>query len=150
MWPRGSSETSREGTLDRALVVVALDRPTLVDDKMWAGRISEAVASVVPVRVETRAVGVDDVPTSQPVLDHRGHHVGTDRSARRAVVHRGVIATRTRGVPVIASDHRDAAADAQRLAGDVARTFGAQVCDHPRDVVGLTEPAQRDRAAPAR
>jgi hypothetical protein len=33
------------------------------------------------VRVETRAVGVDDVPTSQLVLDHRGHHVGTDRSA---------------------------------------------------------------------
>ena len=72
-------ETSREGTLDRVEVVVALDRPTLVDDKMWAGRISEAVASVVPVRVETRAVGVDDVPSSQPVLDHRGHHVGTDR-----------------------------------------------------------------------
>ena len=54
-------ETSREGTLDRVLVVVALDRPTLVDDQMWAGRIREAVASVVPVRVETRAVGVDDV-----------------------------------------------------------------------------------------
>ena len=55
-------ETSREGTLDRVVVVVALDRPTLVDDQMWAGRIREAVASVVPVRVETRAVGVDDVP----------------------------------------------------------------------------------------
>ena len=74
-------ETSREGTLDRVVVVVALDRPTLVDDKMWAGRISEAVGSVVPVRVETRAVGVDDFPASQPVLDHRGHHVGTDRDA---------------------------------------------------------------------
>jgi hypothetical protein len=74
-------ETSREGTLDRVAVVVALDRPTLVDDKMWAGRISEAVGSVVPVRVETRAVGVDDVSVSQPVIDHRAHHVGTDRDA---------------------------------------------------------------------
>ena len=61
------------------VVVVALDRPTLVDDKMWAGRIREAVASVVPVRVETRAVGIDDVPPAQPVVDHRGHHVGIDR-----------------------------------------------------------------------
>ena len=54
-------DASREGTLDRVLVVVALDRPTLVDDQMWAARIREAVASVVPVRVETRVVGVDDV-----------------------------------------------------------------------------------------
>ena len=62
------------------VVVVALDRPTLVDDQMWAGRIREAVASVVPVRVETRAVGVDDVPRGRNrCVDHRGHHVGIDR-----------------------------------------------------------------------
>jgi phenylacetate-CoA ligase len=72
-------ETSREGTLDRVVVVVALGRQTLVDDKMWAGRIREAVASVFPVRAETRVVGVDDLPTSQPVIDHRGHHLGVDR-----------------------------------------------------------------------
>ena len=53
-------EVSREGTLDRVAVTVTLDRPTLVDDAMWAGRIREAVESVVPVRVETRAIGADD------------------------------------------------------------------------------------------
>jgi len=77
-------DVSRDGTLDRVAVVVALDRPALVDDAMWAGRIREAVESVVPVRVETRAVGVDDdTPAQEPstVLDHRGHHVGLDRKA---------------------------------------------------------------------
>jgi phenylacetate-CoA ligase len=76
-------DLSREGTLDRVVIVVALDRPTLVDDKMWAGRIREAIESVVPVRVETRMVGADrDAPGvgSDTVLDHRGHHVGTDRA----------------------------------------------------------------------
>ena len=75
-------DVSRDGTLDRVVVVVALDRPALVDDTMWAGRIREAVESVVPVRVETRTVGVDDdapAAGSGTVLDHRGHHVGIDR-----------------------------------------------------------------------
>jgi phenylacetate-CoA ligase len=74
-------DVSREGTLDRVVVVVTLDRPALVDDAMWAGRIREAIESVVPVRVETRAVGADGegADAGDPVVDHRGHHLGIDR-----------------------------------------------------------------------
>jgi phenylacetate-CoA ligase len=80
---RWQLEISREGTLDRVAVIVTLDRPKLVDDPMWAGRIREAVESVVPVRIETRAIGADDGPPglAGPVLDHRGHHTAVDREA---------------------------------------------------------------------
>jgi phenylacetate-CoA ligase len=75
-------DVSREGTLDRVLVTVALDRPGLVGDPMWDGRIREAVASVVPVRVECAVVGSGDGPlAADHVVDRRGHHLGVDRAA---------------------------------------------------------------------
>lgn len=73
-------DVSREGTLDRVVVTVGLDRPTLVDDRMWAGRIREAVASVVPVRVETAALAVEEQAWDERVRDERGHHLGVDRA----------------------------------------------------------------------
>ena len=77
-------EVSREGTLDRVVLTIAFDRPALVDDPMWAGRVREAVASVSPVRVETVGVELDAFDASAGrVLDHRGHHLGVDRARVR-------------------------------------------------------------------
>ncbi len=58
----------------------ALDRPTLVDDQMWAGRIREAVASVVPVRVD--AGGECQRRRSGREIGHRARPSGPPRRHR--------------------------------------------------------------------
>jgi len=80
-------EVSRgDGTLDRVRVVVGFDRPTLVENRMWAGRAEQAVASVTPISfdLDVELVATEDAGQDRPSIgrvdDARGHHLACDRA----------------------------------------------------------------------
>jgi hypothetical protein len=73
-------EVRRDGTLDKVILQVAFSRPSLTENKMWAGRLREAMNTLTPIDVE---VGVVDDPAdiTERLVDRRGHHLGIDRLA---------------------------------------------------------------------
>lgn len=73
-------EVRRDGTLDKAVLRVAFDRPSLTQNPMWAGRLRESMNGLTPVDVEVEVV-TDPSEISDRLVDHRGHHLGVDRSA---------------------------------------------------------------------
>jgi hypothetical protein len=75
-----SLQVSREGTLDQARLEVGLDRPSLLDNPMWAARLADAVRSVTPVAIPVEARSGDDVVRGHEVVDRRPQHLGRDRS----------------------------------------------------------------------
>ena len=77
-----------EGTLDKLTIRLAYERPSLVENPMWAARACEAIAAVTPVEfaLETELAG--EGVAREVVVDRRGHHLGLDRS-RLAVDGRG-------------------------------------------------------------
>jgi phenylacetate-CoA ligase len=80
-------EVSRgDGTLDHLRVVLGFDRPTLVENPMWLGRAREAIAGVIPISFEIEAELAEEVDGASSqvaigqVVDHRGHHLATERA----------------------------------------------------------------------
>lgn len=73
-------DISRPGSLDKAVLRVALDRSTLSESPMWLGRIKEAVAGISPVQIDVETLGLDDWEDGVSLVDHRGQHLGVDRS----------------------------------------------------------------------
>jgi hypothetical protein len=71
-----------DGTLDRATLMVGLNRESLVQNPMWKSRIREAVTSVTAVRmdIECYLLGEDDPQPPARVEDLRLHH-SVDRKA---------------------------------------------------------------------
>ena len=72
-------EVARPGTLDQATLHVVLGRPTLLDNPMWAGRITDAIRGITPIHIGIEFHG-DDHATPARVVDHRGHHLGEVRA----------------------------------------------------------------------
>jgi phenylacetate-CoA ligase len=73
-------EVSREGTLDKVLLRVAFNRPSLTENKMWAGRLRASLAGLTPLEIEVDTAA-DAATLTDRVVDHRGHHLGLDRQA---------------------------------------------------------------------
>lgn len=72
-----------DGTLDRATLMVGLNRESLVQNPMWKSRIREALTSVTSVRmdIECYLLGEDDPQPPSRVEDLRSHH-NVDRMTR--------------------------------------------------------------------
>lgn len=68
-----------DGTLDRMVLRVGLNRESLVENPMWKARIREALSSVTPVRVDIDCylLREDDPRPLSRVEDLRGHHTDT-------------------------------------------------------------------------
>ena len=75
-----SLEVRRDGTLDKVELRVAFNRPSLTQNRMWAGRLRASIAALTPVEVEVAVVD-DPAAIGDRVVDHRGHHLGVDRTA---------------------------------------------------------------------
>lgn len=75
-----SLEVRRDGTLDKAILRVAFDRPSLTENRMWAKRLRESMNQLTPVEIEVDVV-TDPAGIGDRLVDHRGHHLGLDRSA---------------------------------------------------------------------
>ncbi|HEY8547407.1 MAG TPA: hypothetical protein VIL36_20235 [Acidimicrobiales bacterium] len=75
-----SLELRRDGTLDKVQLRVAFNRPSLTQNKMWAGRIRAALDALTPVDIEVEVVD-DPATVGDRLVDHRGHHLGLDRTA---------------------------------------------------------------------
>jgi phenylacetate-CoA ligase len=75
-----------DGTLDKLTVSLAFERPSLVENPMWAGRAREAIASITPIAFELETEVAEGEVPAETIEDHRGHHLGLDRleAARRA------------------------------------------------------------------
>jgi hypothetical protein len=73
-------EVSREGTLDKVQLRVAFNRPSLTENKMWAGRLRASLAGLTPIEIEVDTAA-DPATLTERVVDHRGHHLGLDRLA---------------------------------------------------------------------
>ncbi|MBA8949571.1 hypothetical protein ACFQU9_27800 [Actinomadura namibiensis] len=72
---------TREGTLDAAALHVTFARDTLVKNPMWKSRIAQALYSLTPVSIEVVVEPEASEERRPPVVtDHRGHHLGRDRS----------------------------------------------------------------------
>jgi len=71
---------SRRGTLDAAVLTITFARASLVGNRMWRARITQAVAALTPVTVEV-AIGdeVREDSTPPSLVDERGQHL-TDAS----------------------------------------------------------------------
>jgi phenylacetate-CoA ligase len=69
-----------EGTLDKLTIGLAFERPSLVENPMWAARAREAVAGITPVEfaIETELAG--EATIGETIVDRRGHHLGVDRA----------------------------------------------------------------------
>jgi hypothetical protein len=76
-------EVSREGTLDKVTLRVAFNRPSLTENKMWAGRLRSALGALTPVEIEVDTAA-DPATLTDRIIDQRGHHLGTDRQAVKA------------------------------------------------------------------
>jgi phenylacetate-CoA ligase len=67
---------SRPGTLDTAVLHVEFGRESLVNNKMWHGRIAQALAAASPVSIDVEVSPVVNENRSAPtVKDERGHHL---------------------------------------------------------------------------
>lgn len=75
-----SLELRRDGTLDKVQLKVAFNRPSLTQNKMWAGRLRASMAALTPVDVEVEVVE-DPATIGDRLVDHRGHHLGVDRTS---------------------------------------------------------------------
>ena len=73
-----------EGTLDKLTIQLAYERPSLVENPMWAGRAREAIAAVTPVEFALETVLAAEGIARESVVDLRGHHPGLDRRALTA------------------------------------------------------------------
>ncbi len=67
-----------EGTLDRIILKMGLNRESLVDNPMWKARIREAIAAVTPlaITVEAYHLAAEDPQPQGFVIDVREHHLG--------------------------------------------------------------------------
>ncbi|NUU22279.1 MAG: hypothetical protein HOV68_12320 [Streptomycetaceae bacterium] len=75
-------EVARKGTLDTATLHIAFARDSLVGNRMWHGRIAQAVSALTPVDVTVRVQdGVAEEPRPPVIDDQRGHHLARDRKA---------------------------------------------------------------------
>jgi phenylacetate-CoA ligase len=74
-----SLEVSRPGTLDKVRLRVAFNRPSLTDNKMWAGRLRASLAGLTPIEIEVDTAA-DPSTLADRVVDHRGHHLALDRT----------------------------------------------------------------------
>jgi len=70
-----------EGTLDKLTFTLAFNRPSLVENPMWAGRAREAIAATTPVDFALETVLADEATPRERVADARGHHLASDRAA---------------------------------------------------------------------
>jgi phenylacetate-CoA ligase len=70
-----------DGTLDKLTVSLAFERPSLVENPMWAKRAREAIASIAPVAFELETEVADEGALAESIDDQRGHHLGIDRAA---------------------------------------------------------------------
>jgi len=68
-----------EGTLDKLTITLAFERPSLVENPMWAARAREAIASVTPIDFELATELAAGAVASETIVDERGHHLGVDR-----------------------------------------------------------------------
>jgi phenylacetate-CoA ligase len=73
-----SLEVSRAGTLDKVQLRVAFNRPSLTENKMWAGRLRASLAALTPLEIEVDTAA-DPAGLTDRVVDHRGHHLALDR-----------------------------------------------------------------------
>ncbi|WP_433253922.1 hypothetical protein ACQPYK_11365 [Streptosporangium sp. CA-135522] len=73
---------SRQGTLDAAVLTVAFNRASLVENPMWRSRIQQSLKALTPITiaVEVSRQVVEAGPRGV-VNDARGHHLGRDRTA---------------------------------------------------------------------
>jgi len=78
-----SLELRRDGTLDKVQLRVAFNRPSLTQNRMWAGRLNASISALTPIDVEVEVVD-DPAAIGDRVVDHRGHHLGIDRTAVKA------------------------------------------------------------------
>ena len=68
-----------EGTLDKLTITLAFERPSLVENPMWAARAREAIASVTPIDFELATELAAEAVARESIADERGHHLGVDR-----------------------------------------------------------------------
>lgn len=74
-------EIDRKGTLDTGTLHVTFNRPSLVTNGMWKGRIAQALTALTPVKLDVVVdETVDETPRPPEVTDTRGHHLGRNRS----------------------------------------------------------------------
>lgn len=73
-----------EGTLDKLTIRLAFERPSLVENPMWAARAREAIAAITPVEFTVATALADEETPREAILDRRGHHLGVDRTAAAA------------------------------------------------------------------
>ncbi|WP_116202639.1 hypothetical protein [Amycolatopsis circi] len=74
-------EISRPGTLDTATLTVSFNRESLIRNGMWKGRIEQVLTALTPVTIEVQvSEHVQEEPAAPAIADHRGHHLGIDRS----------------------------------------------------------------------
>jgi len=78
-----SVEVSRAGTLDKVQLRVAFSRPSLTENKMWAGRLRASLAALTPIEIEVDTAA-DPATLADRVVDHRGHHLALDRLTVKA------------------------------------------------------------------
>lgn len=69
-----------EGTLDKLTIRLSYERPSLVENPMWAGRVREAIAALTPVEFGLEAELAGEAVVREAIVDHRGHHLGVDRA----------------------------------------------------------------------
>ena len=70
-----------DGTLDKLTLTLAFERPSLVENPMWAGRAREAVAAITPIAFELETEVASEGMPAETIVDERGHHLGVDRAA---------------------------------------------------------------------
>ncbi|MFO0687259.1 MAG: hypothetical protein U0900_00975 [Myxococcota bacterium] len=68
-----------EGTLDKLTIRLAFQRPSLVENPMWAARAREAIAAITPVEFAVETVLAEEDTPRETIDDRRGHHLGADR-----------------------------------------------------------------------
>lgn len=69
-----------EGTLDKLTIRLAFERPSLVENPMWAARAREAIAAITPVEFAVETGLAEEGTPREAIDDRRGHHLAVDRS----------------------------------------------------------------------
>ena len=70
-----------EGTLDKLTIRLAFERPSLVENPMWAARAREAIAAITPVEFAIETGLAEEGTPREAIDDRRGHHLAVDRRA---------------------------------------------------------------------
>ncbi|MBY0399669.1 hypothetical protein K2X89_05195 [Myxococcota bacterium] len=69
-----------EGTLDKLTIRLAFERPSLVENPMWAARAREAVAAITPIDFAIATRLAEEGTPRETIVDRRGHHFSVDRA----------------------------------------------------------------------